>query len=743
MQHRKWRSRRLFCRLLAFSCFAVGTSVNANSLQVGNEWVDQGLSVEARVIETPMLGDEMTVAVSPDGRDLAYTVVKSHVSQNVNEIEFWLRHVANLATLPQPVLLASRSGKSVDARIYPRFSSDGRLLAYLTNAEGGSSTNTVFGVQYDSVAIRTLTTGAVALATVKSIPPDALAADYVVSGIRSYRLSPDGTRVGIVVTGHFNHKVNVGVEMSVDDPYPSDNARSRLAIYDVKNATWNMVSPPSMDVDGFDWAPDGRSIAFSGGSGVLREYRQNIGIYLLNLRTNEVKTLVPAVGTNANPIWSPDSRWIAFQTQKGLARFLARGRLGIYAVNTGIVSYPAYDELGRTSGLSVGTYAGGGMVWSSDSKSILVDAPYQLSKQIFRVSIPDGVLKRFTTDDDHDYKLIQSDSAGRSIFLVRESFVEAPELFVSPFANFVPHRVTRVGGDPFLNDVEVRKLSWPSTDGKWTIHGLLLLPRKEAGDGHTLPVLVYAEGGPTMVSAHFNIGYGYPVHSLLHNGIAVLIPNSRGRPGYGDAFETAWESERDLGRGPLADDLAGLDRLIKDKISNSKRTALAGHSWGGYLAAYALTHTDRFNTVLVHEGGSLDMINESFLHAGSSSGRALFQQLGEGLPFGAAEKERLANLSPIYQADRATTPSLLEYGADSLIQYGSNFFQALKLFDKAPTELINYPRTGHVTDEPALKLDAARRELEWFAFWVLGKPTQRMLEKYGPPLIPEWNGANN
>jgi hypothetical protein len=32
--------------------------------------------------------------------------------------------------------------------------------------------------------------------------------------------------------------------------------------------------------------------------------------------------------------------------------------------------------------------------------------------------------------------------------------------------------------------------------------------------------------------------------------------------------------------------------------------------------------------------------------------------------------------------------------------------------------------------------DAARRDLEWFAYWVLGKPTQRMLEKYGPPKSP-------
>ena len=65
-------------------------------------------------------------------------------------------------------------------------------------------------------------------------------------------------------------------------------------------------------------------------------------------------------------------------------------------------------------------------------------------------------------------------------------------------------------------------------------------------------------------------------------------------------------------------------------------------------------------------------------------------------------------------------------------------FQAQRYLDKAPTELISYPRTEHVTEGPALKYDSARRELEWFADWVLGKPTQRMLDRYGPPPIAGW-----
>jgi dipeptidyl aminopeptidase/acylaminoacyl peptidase len=123
--------------------------------------------------------------------------------------------------------------------------------------------------------------------------------------------------------------------------------------------------------------------------------------------------------------------------------------------------------------------------------------------------------------------------------------------------------------------------------------------------------------------------------------------------------------------------------------------------------------------------------------------REINEQLGFGSPFEPQERVRLENLSPVTQAGQAVTPALLEFGAEGLLAEGYILFQSLRYFNKAPTELISYPRTGHVTEEPALRYDAAKRELEWFAYWVLGKPTQRMLGKYGPSLIPEWHPSDH
>jgi hypothetical protein len=39
-----------------------------------------------------------------------------------------------------------------------------------------------------------------------------------------------------------------------------------------------------------------------------------------------------------------------------------------------------------------------------------------------------------------------------------------------------------------------------------------------------------------------------------------------------------------------------------------------------------------------------------------------------------------------------------------------------------PSEWYVYPRSGHGWDEPGLMLDAYRRHVAWFDYWIHGKP---------------------
>jgi dipeptidyl aminopeptidase/acylaminoacyl peptidase len=187
--------------------------------------------------------------------------------------------------------------------------------------------------------------------------------------------------------------------------------------------------------------------------------------------------------------------------------------------------------------------------------------------------------------------------------------------------------------------------------------------------------------------------------------------------------------------------LAGVDYLVNSGVADTNRIALAGVSWGGYLAAYALTHTDRFRAIFINEAVSLNMVEEGLAIAGNPPYIEFARQLGKSAPFEDGDTERLRSLSPIYNTNHARTPALLEFGANSLIKDGDALFQGLKHFN-VPSELISYPRSGHGASEPALLYDGATRDLEWFAYWVLCEPTTRMRDRYGPaPLGERCSGA--
>ena len=703
-----------------FICFVAATAVAAE-VHSGESWVSQGLAISAKSVQAELIGgafeSDSSIAVSPDGKYIAFERFNADIGANTNSQSLWLMEESSPNTIRQ--IGTSIRSAHLQPGFQPRFSPSGHELAYIADQE---------------IIVQSLQGGASVELKLEGIPKDSFGADFAPAGLEDIAWSPDGTQLGVLVSGRWNRQRIAGVELTTVDSSStaSDAAPTRLATYDLKNGNWTQVSPSPINADSFDWSPDGERIAFTGSVDELNNvpYLHN-NLYITDLRRRDTGKVQLQPGLNQRPRWSPNGRWIAFQSQGGDLEYLGDSRVGLYDVEHGTISYPGFEELGRTSGLSAVI-----LDWAPDSTALLLRVPYHLSKQLFKMSVPLGQLTRFTTDGDSSFYAAQF--SGRSIVYLSESYFRAPSIYISSAVSFRPKRLTSASAESIQSEVDIQKLSWPSRDGHWTIHGWLLLPKTRSSSTR-LPLLVYAEGGPAMAQPTFRVGtWHYPIQTLVANGIAVLVPNSRGRAGYGVGFQSAWETEHDCGQGPLEDDLDGVETLVKSGIVDPDRVALAGHSWGGYLAAYALTHTNRFRAIFVHEAVNLNVMDSLFAVAGNLPRIAFARQLGLNSPFADGGAEHLRRLSPTYQVSNATTPALLEFGADSLLKEGVALFQGLRYFN-VPTELISYPRTGHVTVEPVLRQDAARRDLEWFAYWVLGKPTQRMLDRYGPPKISEWS----
>lgn len=249
---------------------------------------------------------------------------------------------------------------------------------------------------------------------------------------------------------------------------------------------------------------------------------------------------------------------------------------------------------------------------------------------------------------------------------------------------------------------EVARLTWDAADGL-QIEGLLVMPRDRRA-GEPLPLVVLVHGGPTGCwSYHFPSGFPH-AHLLAGSGYAVLLPNPRGSCGRGQEFARAVIG--DLGGAEMDDILAGVDACVRRGIVDEGRIGIMGASHGGFIAAWAVTQTDRFAASVAIACVS-DYVS---LHYTSDIGR-----LDEILFDGAGLADYLER-SPVAHAAGCTTPTLILHGEldrSCPPSQAQELYQAL-VAAGAETELVMYPREGHGFLEREHQLDLWRRVRAWF-----------------------------
>ena len=109
------------------------------------------------------------------------------------------------------------------------------------------------------------------------------------------------------------------------------------------------------------------------------------------------------------------------------------------------------------------------------------------------------------------------------------------------------------------------------------------------------PVFIQTYGGPhaPQVRNTFNNGMGNGWHQLLaQKGYIVWICDNRSASGKG--AESTWAAYRNLGELELRDIEDGVSYLKSQPYVDGARIGINGWSYGGYMTAYALTHSTSF-----------------------------------------------------------------------------------------------------------------------------------------------------
>jgi dipeptidyl aminopeptidase/acylaminoacyl peptidase len=311
----------------------------------------------------------------------------------------------------------------------------------------------------------------------------------------------------------------------------------------------------------------------------------------------------------------------------------------------------------------------------------------------------DGKVTPYALKDDVQSFDVAADG---TLVYVKTAFTELPEVYeVLPGGQ--PEKVSAVNqAVPTAGLVQPTVFTYKSFDGR-IIEGALFKPLK-AGK---LPLIAYIHGGPT---GAFTPSYSAWAQLMVQQGYAVFCPNVRGSTGYGWDFLTS--NRKDWGGGDYKDIMAGIDYLIKNEGIDSGRLGIAGWSYGGYMAEWAITQTTRFKASVC--GAGMANLASEF----GTEDHAWYDHWFWGPPY--ENTELFLKHSPIAFLKHVKTPTLIIQGEEDDVDpkgQSQELYRGLHYYH-VPSELVLYPREPHGFRELNHNVDWYRRMLEWFKKYI-------------------------
>jgi dipeptidyl aminopeptidase/acylaminoacyl peptidase len=216
-------------------------------------------------------------------------------------------------------------------------------------------------------------------------------------------------------------------------------------------------------------------------------------------------------------------------------------------------------------------------------------------------------------------------------------------------------------------------------------------------------------GGP--YHTRYSLGFQPIPQFLAARGWQVFMPNFRSSGGSGTAF--LLRQRADWGGQDWRDVMTGLDTLVARGLADGRRLGVFGHSYGGYLSAWAITQTDRFDAAMV-SAGAVDLAS----HWGQSDIKQYRAWDFQGRPW--ESPENWSRSSPITHIARVKTPTIVFAGdEDRRVPFpqGQELYGALRALG-VPTEFVHYPREPHTHREYRHLWDRWMRTALWFDRWV-------------------------
>jgi dipeptidyl aminopeptidase/acylaminoacyl peptidase len=522
-----------------------------------------------------------------------------------------------------------------------------------------------------------------------------------VQGVASTaRWSPDGRTVAFLATPDARKETGAtaaGARLVGEIGVHED--AQRIAMVAADGGPFKLVSPSDTFVYEYDWLPDGKGFIATSAQGNGDNNWWVAKLTHIDAGSGALR-IVAHPGTQLNlPRVSPDGRTVAFIG--GLMSDFGSIGGDIYTVP--LAGGEPVNLTPRFKGtFNALAWRGNGLLASAlmGDKSNIVAVDLQGRSTVLRsvaasTSAGDG---RMTFSAD-----------GGKAAAAQEDFEHPSAIVAGPLADM---RAITDDNAHLTPQVSVQNISWKNEG--FNVQGWLLGPRSVEA-GRKYPMIVQVHGGPAAAASPRYIAPGEQgnalVRELVEKGYYVFLPNPRGSFGQGQAFARA--NRRDFGGGDLRDILTGIDAVAAAAPVDTNRMGLMGHSYGGFMTMWGVTHSQRFKAAVAGAGianwisyygqNGIDQWMIPFFGASAYDDPAIYRQL-----------------SPIESIKVARTPTLVYVGERDVEcppAQSMEFWHGLKAMS-VPTTLVIYEGEGHSIRKPEHQRDLRKRTIEWFGRYL-------------------------
>jgi dipeptidyl aminopeptidase/acylaminoacyl peptidase len=606
------------------------------------------------------------IHVSPDGERVIFNVAPIGHEETIPTSQLWIADV-NDQVNARP-FTHSRSNNTS-----PRWSPDGQRIAFLSDRTH-RGTAQLYVMHVDGGEPGQITS--------------------IERGLELVEWTPDGH----YVTATTDRRILAGEQAAPGDvSVASLSARPRVIVKidPASQEPVNVIGPATGHVWSYAWRADGQRIAALVSPTNNLDDTERVFLVLIDPVTRAEQVLTEFHRQPEALDWSPDG-----------SRLVAVGNTGMARDDQAVMVIDA--RTGQIAPLDAGETTPAWAGWV-DSSTLITTAFDNLWSRIDQVDLSTGQSSPLALlPEGGSIQPPASLSAdGKTFGVIRTNPYSPPEVWSGPIEGQL-HQLSHL--NPQLDDVQLAPMEpihWLSSDGL-RIDGWLLTPN-EADEGDRLPLIVDVHGGPSAVwGATFHATWHDWGQLLAAEGYAVLLPNPRGSLGKGRDFTAANHS--DLGGMDLEDIMAGIDHLVIERgMVDPERIGIAGWSYGGFLTAWAIAHSDRFKVAVC---------GAAVTNWPSKVGTTDIRPFNEDRFPGPLHDEPDAfwGQSPIRYLKNISAPTLVVHGeADPRVplSQGMELYLGLRAMG-VPTDFITYPRQKHAFHEKAHQHDIINRITGWF-----------------------------